>query len=188
MEKTLYKIKFIGLTEHEKKVLNAIFMLSRTRSIVFSLYEDTENSKPEIMIVNFDDSEAVDEWQNLCIQDTGHSSIPVIRVTQARGGDIGNYYARRPFIATRMLSLFEGIVVKEFSAYDNGTFQDDSLPNSDSAGKSPDGSGRSDGKSLKSVLVIDDSLPVRMQMNMALQSYVDKIDMAETGRKSPGIN
>ncbi|MFT5426003.1 MAG: two-component system cell cycle response regulator [Gammaproteobacteria bacterium] len=183
-KKVPHTVKFIGLSEHEEKVLSAIFMLSKTRPTAFGLFEDDKNSKPEMMIVNFDDSKAVHEWQTLCIQDTDYSSIPVIRVIRARARDTENYYTRRPFIATRMLSLFERVAAKEFASYDDGAFKDDDLLESSSPGQGADESGQADDKYLSSVLVVDDSLPVRMQMNMALKSYVNKIDMAETGEKA----
>lgn len=179
-----HTVKFIGLSEHEEKVLNAIFMLSKTRPISFGLFDGDKNNKPEMMIVNFDDSEAVHEWQTFCLQNTEFSSIPAIRVTRARARDTENYYTRRPFIVTRMLSLFERVAANEFATSDDGAFKDDELLESSSPGQEADESEQTDDKSLGSVLVVDDSLPVRIQMNMALKSYVKNIDLAESGEKA----
>lgn len=182
--RTPHTVKFIGLSEHEEKVLNAIFMLSKTRPTSFSLFDEDKNNKPEMMIVNFDDTEAVHEWQTFCLQNTEYSSIPAIRVTRARARDTENYYTRRPFIATRMLSLFERLAANEFTSYDDSAFKDDDLFESTSPDQDADESAQSEDKSLSSVLVVDDSLPVRIQMNMALKSYVKNIDLAETGEKA----
>lgn len=182
--KTPHTVKFIGLSEHEEKVLNAIFMLSKTRPTSFGLFDEDNNNKPEMMIVNFDDDNAVHNWQTLCIQDTEYSSIPAIRVTRARARDTENYYTRRPFIVTRMLSLFEKLAAKEFASYADGAFKDDDLLESSSPGPDADESAQAEDKSLISVLVVDDSLPVRIQMNMALKSYVKNIDLAETGERA----
>ena len=187
-----HTIKLIGLSEHEQKVLNAIFLLSKTRPTSFDLFDGDKNNKPEMMIVNFDDAEAVHEWQTLCIQDTEYPSIPVIRVTRVRSRDLENYYMRRPFIITRMLSLFERLATKEFdSSADGGAFEDDDLLDSNTPAQeraqkqiSTDESAKTEEKSLASVLVVDDSLPVRIKMNMALKSYVKQIDFAETGEKA----
>jgi len=122
-----HTVKLIGLSENEQKVLNTIFMLSKTRPASFCPFGEDKNSKPEIMIVNFDDAAAVHKWQTLCIQNTEYSSIPVIRVTRTRFRDTGNYYAHRPFIATKMLSLFEKISAKEFDPDDNDVFSNDDL-------------------------------------------------------------
>ena len=97
-----HTVKLIGLSENEQKILSTIFMLSKTRPVSFCPVGEDKNSKPEIMIVNFDDAAAVHKWQTLCIQNTEYSSIPVIRVTRTRFKDTGNYYAHRPFIATMM--------------------------------------------------------------------------------------
>lgn len=182
--KTPHTVMFIGLSEHEEKVLNAIFLLSKTRPASFALFDGDKNSKPEMMIVNFDDKDAVNEWQTLCIENAEYSSIPAIRVTRARARDTENYYTRRPFIATRMLSLFERLAAKEFASYDDGAFKDGDLLESSSQGQEEDGTVQADDKSLNSVLVVDDSLPVRMQMNMALKNYVKNIDLAESGEKA----
>jgi len=190
--KTPHTVKFIGLSEHEEKVLGAIFMLSKTRPTSFSLFDDKNNNKPEMMIVNFDDADSVHEWQTLCIEDTEYSSIPVVRVTRVRSRDTENYYIRRPFIATRMLSLIERVAAKEFDSYDAGTFKDKELLeytdpdlNQDASLKQgASESAETAGKSLSSVLVVDDSLPVRIQMNMALQDYANNIDLAESGEKA----
>ena len=186
-----HTVKLIGLSEHEQKVLNAIFLLSKTRPTSFDLFDEDENSRPEMMIVNFDDSEAVLEWQTLCIQNTEYPSIPVIRVTRLRSRDTENYYVRRPFIITRMLSLFERLATKEFDSSEEGAFEDDDLldsstPDQERSQKqaTTDESVKTEEKSLASVLVVDDSLPVRIQMNMALKSYAKNVDMAETGEKA----
>lgn len=185
-KKTPHTVKFIGLSEHEEKVLGAIFMLSKTRPTSFSLFDGLNNDKPEMMIVNFDDADSVHEWQSLCIENTEYSSIPAVRVTRVRSRDTENYYTRRPFIATRMLSLFERVAAKEFDSYDDGAFKDDELLESTDPGQKQDvsESAGTEGKSLISVLVVDDSLPVRIQMNMALKGYTNNIDLAETGEKA----
>jgi twitching motility two-component system response regulator PilG len=181
-----HTVKFIGLSEHENKVLNAIFMLSRTRPTPFSLYDEDQAGKPEMMIVNFDDADSVHEWQSLCIEDTEYSSIPAVRVTRIRSRDTENYYTRRPFIATRMLSLFERVAAKEFDSCDDGAFKDDQLLESTDPDMKMDASAsaETEGKSLNSVLVVDDSLPVRIQMNMALKGYANNVDLAETGERA----
>ena len=189
--KTPHTVKFIGLSEHEEKVLGAIFMLSKTRPTSFCIFDDN-NNKPEMMIVNFDDADAVHEWQSLCIENSEYSSIPVVRVTRVRSRDTENYYIRRPFIATRMLSLIERVAAKEFDSYDAGAFKDKELleytdPDLDqdaSLKQEASASAESAGKSLGSVLVVDDSLPVRIQLNMALQDYANNIDLAESGEKA----
>lgn len=188
--KTPHTVKFIGLSEHEEKVLGAIFMLSKTRPTSFCLFDN--NNKPEMMIVNFDDADAVHEWQSLCIENSEYSSIPVVRVTRVRSRDTENYYIRRPFIATRMLSLIERVAAKEFDSYDAGAFKDKELleytdPDLDqdaSQKQEASKSAETTEKSLGSVLVVDDSLPVRIQLNMALQDYANNIDLAESGEKA----
>jgi len=188
--KTPHTVKFIGLSEHEEKVLGAIFMLSKTRPTSFSLFDDKNNKKPEMMIVNFDDADAVHEWQSLCIEDAEYSSIPAVSVTRVRSRDAENYYIRRPFIATRMLSLIEKVAAKEFDSYADGASKDDQLleytdPNlKEYASETKIESAETAGKSLGSVLVVDDSLPVRIQLNMALQDYANNIDLAESGEKA----
>ena len=185
-KKTPHTVKFIGLSEHEEKVLGAIFMLSTTRPTSFSLFDGLNNNKPEMMIVNFDDVNAVHEWQSLCIENTEYSSIPAVRVTRVRSRDTENYYTRRPFIATRMLSLFERVAAKEFDSCEDGAFKDEELLESTDPVQKQDVSraAEAEGKGLGSVLVVDDSLPVRIQMNMALKGYANNIDLAETGEKA----
>lgn len=178
-----HTVKLIGLSEHEKKVLGAIFLLSTTRPTSFSLFAGADSDKPEMIIVNFDDEKSVQEWQNLCIQNTEYSSIPVLRVIRMRSRDTENYYTRRPFIATRMLSLFERIADMEFESDNDGAFKDDELLESSKPAKE-ETTDESEAKNFDSVLVVDDSLPVRIQMNMALQSYARNVDLAETGEKA----
>jgi twitching motility two-component system response regulator PilG len=185
--KSPHTVKFIGLSEHEEKVLGAIFMLSKTRPTSFTHFDDIDNeSLPEMMIVNFDDADAVHTWQLLCIENTEYSSIPAVRVTRVRSRDTENYYTRRPFIATRMLSLFERVAAKEFDSYVDGAFKDDELLEQTDPDQKQDAPASADaaGKSLSSVLVVDDSLPVRIQMNMALKDYANNIDLAESGEKA----
>jgi twitching motility two-component system response regulator PilG len=152
-------------------------------STSFSLYDEDDAGKPEMMIVNFDDADSVHKWQSLCIVDTEYSSIPAVRVTRIRSRDTENYYTRRPFIATRILSLFERVAAKEFESYADGAFQEDQLLDATDPDIKQDASAsaETEEKGLSSVLVVDDSLPVRIQMNMALKCYANNIDLADTG-------
>ena len=65
-----HTVKLIGLSEHEQKVLNAMFLLSKTRPTSFALFDGDENNKPELMIVNFNDAGVINRWQTFFIQNT----------------------------------------------------------------------------------------------------------------------
>ena len=93
-----HTVKLIGLSEHEQKVLNAIFLLSKTRPTSFALFDGDENNKPEMMIVNLIDTGEVNEWQTLRIQNTEYPFILVIRVTRVRARAPAGYYMHRSLI------------------------------------------------------------------------------------------
>lgn len=173
--KVIYTIKFIGFTSHERSVLGAIFTLSRHRPAVFDLFQGSENGRPKIIIVDFDNSEAVYKWQKLCAQDNKYFSVPTVRITRSKSANTENYYAHRPFTATKILSVLEELVLKEF---------EDSEPlvaKEISSEKKPN-STLGQGAALapmNSVLIMDNHLSALIQISVAVSDYTENIDSAE---------
>lgn len=107
---TVYTIQFIGFTVDEKEVMQSIFTLSERQQNRYTFFQKKKHNRPHITIINFDDTQAVCEWQAMCMEHSQYSFIPSIRVTHTKIIETEDYYACRPFTVIQISSLLDKIV------------------------------------------------------------------------------
>lgn len=192
---TNYSVAPIGFSERERRVLHSMFSLSKSRTPSFASYDLTQGGVADIVVLDVDNLRAVNGWQAYR-RTHGHAvDIPVIEVARqvteqlASGNDAG-YFLVRPIIATRLLSLLERVALESLDAAPTLAIDPKDLPapaahhlevvteaaqpDANEAPVVPAAEGHR-------VLVVDDSLPVRIQMKLALLGLVARADFAESG-------
>lgn len=158
-----------------------IFKLSLYRNRTYTLASLDEPS--EILIVDADDPQAMAEWHCLrgdsvtrpLLPDQGcaPSPIPTVMVTKEKLSDSLPYYIRRPFVATRVLSVLDQVATKELSvAQERLIGQEQPAPTT-----LPE-------QSVPTALVVDDSKPVRKQVELELKLFGMQVDAVESGEQA----
>lgn len=172
---------FIGLPEVEEKRLHMAFLSSKKRHIKYKI-TNLERS-PNILLVNADDPTSLIMWRRYrnFIVDAMISEPISVLVSTNSNFKTKHYQIRRPLIVSRTISMLDKISINEFGlkrdqAFVNETKTKDILLSEKSEEYCT--------KNKHKALVVDDSLPVRIQMNRILKPIVSHIDFACNGEEA----
>ncbi len=202
MEKKTFTVAMIGISEAERNVLRNIFKLSQYRpsSYTFAVPGEVTN----ILMVDADDPQAMANWRgkkegatSSGSVDTYRSNIPTILVTREAPKDSILYYLRRPFVANRVISIFDQVVEKELRAGKERIIGDSipltvaepetrrvvAAPTAPTAPVTPAAVVVEDEKTY-TALVVDDSAPVRRQLELELKLFGIRADTAIDGEQA----
>ena len=180
--KKLFSVAAIGISDVERNVLRNIFRLSQHRVRSYAL-SDTVASTPDIALFDFEIPNAdsiLASWRQR------HPSLPILLLTRDLPTDQDPYRIRRPFVATRVLSMLDQIVIKELSYVPELIIGED--PNTEAVNaaqmvsKAADQAVQAKFEEFQHrALVVDDSLPVRKQIEIELKLLGVAADFAESG-------
>lgn len=200
-----FSIGLIGITDEEQRHLQGAFGRLAHRTITYRLVAVAAG--PEILLVNADDPPALAEWvryrEHLKQTDAGARVPPSVVVSRERSFNTRHYQVRGPLIATRTLGVLDQLAMIEFDAEQELAFVPEAVrsrasplppapadaPEADVVAAQPVAAPRrpqgpaSRNASIRA-LVVDDSLPVRIQMQQALNPIASRIDFAENGEEA----
>ncbi len=182
---TVFSVALFGFSEAEQRLLTRVSNLSKTRNPAFSLAEPASDEPPDILLVDADDTDAVAAWQAFGETSSGHGRAPTLMASREGTANPPCFPARKPLIATRLLVALEAVATEAlgFSAVLAIDPQDSLSPLGEVQNTRPEGSPAGD-SSACTALVVDDSLPVRVQMDLALRPFASHVDFAETGERA----
>jgi len=172
-------VVIIGVPPQEEKRLQAAFKHSETRATTYCF--TSLDGEPDILMVNADEPQALVQWRQYRdrLENDGKSVPSSVLVSQNREFQTKHYQVRRPLIASRAISILDQVTSNELGrkndvAFASGTGVPSSAP-------APVQTEAARGYA---ALVVDDSLPVRIQLDQALKSFAEKVDFAETGEEA----
>lgn len=172
-------VAIIGIPAQEERRLEAAFKHSRTRNVSYVHADLT--ATPEILMVNADEPDSLVKWR-VYRDNLEKQSLPVppsVLVSQNREFKTQHYQVRRPLIASRVISILDQVADKEMGRGADVAFAGATI----SAAPAP-APVTATTKSRYAALVVDDSLPVRIQLDQVLKRFAEKVDFAETGEEA----
>ncbi len=195
MEKKTYAVAMIGISEAERNVLRNIFKLSQYRT--YSYTAAIPGEVTDILMVDADDARAMAEWrlQKGDAAPAGSSgssyqpSIPTIMVTREPPPDSKLHYIRRPFVASRVINVLDQVAQQDLQGHRERIIGVDETrrliaetpkpvvnakPTVDAAAETH----------IYTALVVDDSSPVRKQIELELKLFGIQVDTAATGEQA----
>ena len=200
MDKPPVKVVAVGFPDPDQRRLQAAFTHSKTRGTSYANCE-IQDHDADIFIVNADEPQHLDLWQSYKNEQltSGNNKVPpVVMAHKNRDFSTQHYHIRRPLIASRVICILDQVVVDKLkTGVDTSIFidtgadfinltetspievshtQHSETQHPQETQEPPD-----DEKALAKVLVVDDSLPVRIQMAQALEQFSTDVDFAETG-------
>lgn len=176
-----YTVAIFGIPDFERELVERIFSLSASRDNAYRIVEDDSTHLADIALVDEGNSTAVGKFKQLA---NDRSSFPSVIIANGQAPTDG-YWVKRPFTAMRVLGVLDKIVTNELSGAASqsgagtGAQVASGVP-APAAGKAP-GAGPATGSNLYAALVVDDSLPVRKQVGVALRRSGISAEFAETG-------
>lgn len=177
-ENQIFTVAGIGIGDDDKRVLSQALTISQSRVPSFRPYGPSNGTAtPHIVVVNGESSQAMRAWQSYHAAH-GHKGIisPIMIVTTKPTG-ASHAYALRPITPGGLLSLLENVLIK-----DHG-FKSEPMIHArhDRHPKAMEDSASADQTRRIAALVVDSSLPARVQLKMGLADLVDHADFAEDG-------
>ena len=171
-------IGLIGMPPIEEKRLQAAFEYSKDRHT--SYVDKNLDTPPDILMVNADEPKSLIEWRAYRnkLEQQDITNPPSVLVSKQREFKTEHYQVRRPLIASRIISVLDQVANKELDVDDEVAIA--SIESSN--GSEIESTDKNSGGGI--ALVVDDSLPVRIQMNAALTPFTSRVDMAETGEEA----
>ena len=172
-------IGLIVMPPIKEKRLRAAFDYSAGRHTSYTNKALGTGTSPDILMVNADQPESLIEWRSYRnkLSEQKIEDPPSVLVSRQRNFKTTHYQVRRPLIASRVISILDQVVNKEMDIDDEvAILRDENINISNSVtAKNINGT---------TALVVDDSLPVRIQMNEALKPFTSRVDLVETGEEA----
>ena len=181
MSDTSVNVAVIGIPAQEEKRLQAAFKHSQTRA---TTYQFTElEGAPDILVVNADDPHALVQWRQYRDKlEQNSKTVPSsVLVSQSREFQTKHYQVRRPLIASRAISILDQVAGNELGLKTDVAFTAGTEATTATA---PAAAAEPPTQHSYAALVVDDSLPVRIQLDQALKPFARQVDFAETGEEA----
>jgi len=184
IEKKTFAVALLGVEDAEKSILQRTFgfttSLDRTRA--YEIVNGHTSIAPDILIVNTDDPAAMTQLQTVYSDQQGNARVPTVYAAATRPAN-AKYYIRRPWFAARILKTLDEVTVGEMDFIPEFTIGDDA-PTNVSSVVSRAQEVATPAASALTALVVDDSLPVRKQVEMELRQNGINADLVESGEQA----
>ena len=188
MTKETFSIASIGFEERDQGVLITVVTLAKNRKPGFILFESTPaNKQADILIVDADKPDAVQRWSSYLKLNEGKADISsLLLCTEPPPASFNdkNHYIKKPMVATKLIAALEETVIADHKYKPPQVFEGEDFTASQLALGMAAMDARSGAANNISALVVDDSLPVRIQMKKALMNIAGRVDFAETGEQA----
>ena len=160
------RLGYVGLSDHEIRVLKVIFSLSPLLKESYLLTGSTNLEKADLVLVNLDVPEAVKEWNK--ISRANHLATPMTLSSSGKTVD-GVVPISLPIRLQSLIEALENVIENRTNF------------------KNPDENSKSE--SSLSILIVDDSYPVRKYMEQKLTELIKlpmRLSFAESGEEAMG--
>jgi twitching motility two-component system response regulator PilG len=177
--KRTFSVYTAGIDESEKKVLRNIFKLSLYRTRSYALLETPTEGAADILIVDPQGENAAAVWQLFSAR---QPHVPAVVVSVAPPSPSQPYCIRRPFVASRLLAVLDQVSINEHRFAPELVIGADSTAPAATIPSQP--VSKPAAVSRHTALVVDDSLPVRKQIELELKLLGVDADFADSGERA----
>ena len=186
-DKETFSVAILGFNEREQRVLQTLFNISASRKPSFTPYVFSRETPADMVMLDADNPRAVNGWHAYQRVHGQRAQIPVVMLARQKPEQLNGYFLARPIMATRLLALLEKVACDDLGyspvlAIELDGSEDDPTFAEEMQSQKPSEKPPANGN--VSALVVDDSLPVRIQMKMALEKLTNHVDFAESGEEA----
>ncbi|HEY9050003.1 MAG TPA: response regulator [Gammaproteobacteria bacterium] len=190
-EAQVFKVCLIGIAEKDRQMLDRLLKL-RISSGVARSYVLTKDSEPEpgkLYIVNSDNDDSIAYWCRRFLGLDKYPKVPTVFAGKRKVKANNIYQLDIPFRASQVLSVFDTITVKEMNYIPEltiGKTADDS--NLSSTFLEEIANAKTGDDYRFTAMVVDDSQPVRKQLEIELKMMGAKVELAENGEQALALS
>ena len=191
-----FKIHLIGISDNDRQILMRVLKLRHSPTSVRN-YVITDKSEPEenkIYIVNSDSDKSLANWSERFLSIERKPKVPTIFAGQRRIKCSNTYNINLPFRATSTLNTLDMVTVKELDYIPELTISksanvDNSLASSETQNLSAAfleeiANSKNNANQTIKAMVVDDSQPVRKQLEIQLKMLGVSVELAENGEQA----
>ncbi|MDX2314869.1 MAG: response regulator [Gammaproteobacteria bacterium] len=176
-----YTVAVFGIPEFERELVERIFSLSESRENIYQIADESQHHAADIALVDQGDATAASEFKRF--QSNGHA-LPAVIIPNGKDPET-DFWVKRPVTAMRMLGALDKLVENQVSGVNRLRPKAQSpapvpAPPEAAAPKTDDTiTMPAVAAAIYKALVVDDSLPVRKQVNIALRRAGITAEFAE---------
>ena len=181
-----YTVAIFGIPEFERGLVGRIFSLSESRDNIYQIVDESQYHTADIALVDQSNAAAASDFKR--IQSNGHE-LPAVIIPNGKDPET-DFWVKRPFTAMRMLGALDKLVENQLSGVNRPRSKaqspapapdrpDAAAPIMDDTISRP-----AVAAGIYKALVVDDSLPVRKQVNIALRRAGITAEFAENAESA----
>ncbi|MCW9015177.1 MAG: response regulator [Gammaproteobacteria bacterium] len=186
-----FGVYLIGISDSDKHSLQRMLRLRGNTGIArnYVITEDSSADPNKIYVVNSDSDESISYW---CKRFLGSDKLPKVATVFAGKRRIKAdkvYHVTLPFVAPQVLSVFDTITVKEMNFIPEltiGAAADEMDLSQTFLEEIAESKFASDFRF--TAMVVDDSQPVRKQLEIELKLLGAKVELAENGEQALALS
>jgi twitching motility two-component system response regulator PilG len=188
----VFSVHLIGISVQDKQMLQRIIKLRGDSGIARSyvITDDSEPAPGKIYVVNSDNNDSISYWCRRFLDNNKHPKVPTVFAGQRKVKAEHVYHVNLPFRASQLLNVLDMVTVKEMNYIPELTIGDnkdgahaDEMNLSQSFLEQIADSRMSSSYSF-TAMVVDDSQPVRKQLEIELKMLGAKVELAENGERA----
>ena len=184
-ENRTFTILPVGVTEADERVLSRILKISLGSSRSYTVTSDQQPAPGKILVVNADSAAAVQNWRARYVTDEGKAMMPTVFASRQNLEGRAAYHVGLPFRATHVLSTLDQITIKELNYIPELTIGAEQIePEISHSQLEAMVSSKHGSQGRYTAMVVDDSLPVRKQLELELKMLGATVEMAENGEQA----
>ena len=184
-----FSVYLIGVPAQDKQMLQRVLRLRGNAGIArsYSISEDIEPAPGKIYVVNSDSDEAISYWCKRFLDSNKLPKVPTVFAGKRKIKANRVYHITLPFRASEVLNVLDTITVKEMNYIPELTIGEGSQTDEMNLSQSflenlADTDARD--SHLFTAMVVDDSQPVRKQLEIQLKMLGAKVELAENGEQA----
>jgi two-component system cell cycle response regulator len=178
-----YAVAMVGIPEFEQELVRRIFSLSESRDNIYRIVDASQIHAADIALVDRSDGTAASELEHLRPE---WQDLPAVIIPNGNEPDC-EFWVKRPFTAMRMLGALDKLVAKQLNgasrprpkASTSAQARPGTRPAANAAKSDDTATTANFAAGTYKALVVDDSLAVRKQVNIALRRAGITAEFAE---------
>ncbi len=191
-----FKIHLIGISERDKQALSRLLRLRHSPTSVRN-YIITDRPEPEgnkVYIVNSDDAKSLAYWSERFLSSNRQPKVPTIFAGQRKVKCNNTYNISLPFRSKSTLNILDTVTVKELGYIPELTISnsvdqdtaDNEIDQQNLSAAALEEIANSTAEINQSIraMVVDDSQPVRKQLEIQLKMLGVSVELAENGEQA----
>jgi len=181
-KKATFAVMILGLTDSERRVVKSLCMLSCNRPRSYKVVSGVDADQADVCIVDGRDGGAIEALKAARLK----RKVPAIVVDSPAPSNEYDLSIGRPIVASRLLNTLDLLVTKALDYFPELVIGGGGAAGATHSGKSQFADALHAAPRIKhhTALVVDDSVTIRKQVELALRMHDIEATCAETGESA----